>query len=152
MRCDMGVGGSTVIGTSGDSWCTLGDRRKIGDSGIMGCRSVKGSCCLNITPWIQQTGVLLWRDVVVGGGFDRGVTTLVGGGNGVGGDATGGGTTLGGSIAAVTGGGGGMGVGCSGCDLTKIRGVESLGIGGIERGSQLINSLRSLVIAVSCSW
>ena len=72
------------------------------------------------------------------GGVARGVTTLGGGGTSVGGDATGGGITLGGSIAAVTGGGGGMGGGYFGCDLAKIRAVASLGIGGIERGSQLL--------------
>ena len=78
--------------------------------------------------------------------------TLGGGGTGAGGDATGGETTLGGSIAAVTGGGGGMGGGCSGRDLAKIRGVMSLGIIVIERGSQLLKSLLSLVIGVSCLW
>ena len=105
---------------------------------------------MKIMTHIELTGVLRWGAVVAGSGVARGVTTLGGGGTGSGGDDTGVGTTLGGSIAAVTGGGGGMGGGCSGCDIDKIRGVASSGIGGIERGSQLRNSLRSLVIAVSC--
>ena len=58
-----------------------------------------------------------------------------------GGDATGGGTTLGGSIVVVNGVGCGMGGGCSGCDCAESR--------GIEWGSQLVKSSRSLVIAVS---
>ena len=64
----------------------------------------------------------------------------------------GGGTNIGGSITAVTGGGGRMGGGCSGCDLAKIIGVEISGIGGIERGSQLLKSSWRLAIAVNCSW
>ena len=80
------------------------------------------------------------------------MSTLGLGDLGVGSDATGGATTLVGSIAAVTGGGGGMGDGCSGYDLAKIRNVSSSGIGGMEQGSQLLKSLRSLVIAVNCSW
>ena len=80
------------------------------------------------------------------------MTTIGLGDLGVGSDATGGATTLVGSIAAVTGGGGGMGGGCYGCDLSNIIGVASSEIGGIERGSQLLKSLRILVIAVSCSW
>ena len=116
------------------------------------CRLANGSFCLNRTSWIERTGVLWWGAVVAGGGVTIGVTNLGGGGTSAGGDSTGGGTTLGGSIAAVTGGGGGVGGGCSGCNLAKIRGVSNSVIGGIERGSQLLNSLRSLVIAVSCSW
>ena len=135
VRCAMGVGGSTVIVTSGDGWCTLGDWRNIGDAGILGFRLAKGSFCLNRTTRIELTGILRWGAVVAGGGVAKGVNTLGGGGTGSGGDDTGGGTTLGGSISAVTLGGGGMGGGCSGCDLAKIRGVESSGIGGIERGS-----------------
>ena len=73
-------------------------------------------------------------------------------GNISGGDATGGGTTLGGSIDVVPGGGGGIGSGCSSCALANIRGAESLGISDIERGSQFLKSLQSLVIAASCSW
>ena len=86
------------------------------------------------------------------GGVARGVTTLGGGGTSTGEDATGDGTTLVGSITAVTRGGGGMGGGCSGCNLSKIRGVAISGIGGIERGAQLLNSSCSLAIAISCSW
>ena len=149
VRCAIGVGGLTVIGTSGDGWCTLGDWLNIGDAGVLGCRSAKDSFCLNRTSWIERMGVLRWGAIVAGGGVARGVTTLGCGGTGAGGDATGGGTTLGGSIAAVTGGSGGMGGGCSGCNIAKIRGVESSGISDIERGSQLQKSLCSLVIVVS---
>ena len=91
-----------------------------------------------------------WGAVVAGGGVSRGVTTLGVGVPRAGGAATGGETTIGGSIAAVTGGGGGMGGGCYGCDLSNIIGVASSEIGGIERGSQLLKSLRILVIDVSC--
>ena len=90
----MGVGDLTVIGTSGDGWCTLGDWRIIGDAGILGCRSAKGSFCLNRMLRIERTGILRWRAVVAGGGVARGVTTLGGGGTGAGGDATGDGTTF----------------------------------------------------------
>ena len=41
--CAMGVGGLTVIVTSGDGWCTLGDRRNNGNAGILECRLAKGS-------------------------------------------------------------------------------------------------------------
>ena len=148
----MGVGGLTVISTSGDGWCTLGYWSNIGNAGSVGCWSTKGSFCLNIMSRIEQTGVLRWGAVVSGGGFARGVTTLGGGGNGSGVDATGGGTTLGGSIADVHGGGDGMGGGFSGFDLSNIRGVVSLGISGIEWRSQLLKILCRLVIAVGCSW
>ena len=43
VRCAMGVGGSLVVGTAGDGWCTLGDRRNIGADGIGGCRSERDS-------------------------------------------------------------------------------------------------------------
>ena len=155
VRCAIGVGGLTVTCTSADGWCTLGDWRNIGDSGIVWCRSAKGRFCLNRTSRIERTYVLQFGAVVAGGGVARGVTTLGGGGNDAGGDTTAGGTNLAGSIAAVTGGGGGMGVGCFGCNLSKIRGVASSGIGGIGgigQGSQFLKSSRRLVIAVSCSW
>ena len=71
----MGVGGSTVIGTSDDGWCTLGDWQKIGDAGIVGCRSTKCRFCLKRT----SQGVLRWVAIVAGGGVVRGVTTLGGG-------------------------------------------------------------------------
>ena len=54
------------------------------------------------------------------------------------------GTTLVGSIDGVNGDGCGMRGGCSGYDRAESR--------GIERGSQLVKSSCSLVIAVSCSW
>ena len=50
-------------------------------------------------------GVLVWGDLVAGGGVARGVTNLGGGGTGTGSDASGGRTTLGGIIAALGGGG-----------------------------------------------
>ena len=38
VRCALVVRGSTVIVTSGDGWCTLGDQHNIGYAGIVGCR------------------------------------------------------------------------------------------------------------------
>ena len=66
-----------------------------------------------------------------------------------GGGATGGGTTLGGSIAVVNGVSYGMGGECSGCNCDECDRSESR---GIEQGSQLVKSSRSLAITVSCSW
>ena len=74
----MGVGVLPVIGTDGDGWCTLGDRRNIGDAGSARCRSARGSFYLDRTLWIDRTGVLRWGDVVVDVGVARGVTTLGG--------------------------------------------------------------------------
>ena len=34
----MSVGGSPVVGTAGDGWCTLAYRRKIGTDGIGGAQ------------------------------------------------------------------------------------------------------------------
>ena len=50
-------------------------------------------------------GVLVWGDLVAGGGVARGVTNLGGEGTGTGSDVSGGGTTLGGIIAALGGDG-----------------------------------------------
>ena len=68
VRYAMGVGGSFVVVTAGD-WCTLGDRRNIGDDGISGCPLARGIFCLVITSRI----------------FVRGVSTLGGGGTCAGG-------------------------------------------------------------------
>ena len=43
VRCAMAVDGSPGVGTTCDGWCTLGDWRNIGDDGIAGCRSARGS-------------------------------------------------------------------------------------------------------------
>ena len=118
----------------------------------MGCRSEKVSFCLNRTLPIERTGALQWGGVVAGGGVSRGMTNLGGGGNSWGGDADGGGTTLVGSINAVPRGGVGIGGGCYSSNLSNIRGMAILGIGGIEWGSQLLKSFCSLVIDVSFSW
>ena len=75
VRCAIGVGGLTVIGTSGDGWCTLGDWLNIGDAGVLGCRSAKDSFCLNRTSWIERMGVLRWGAIVAGGGVARAPTT-----------------------------------------------------------------------------
>ena len=75
VRCAMGVGGLTVIGTSGYGWCTLGDWRNIGNAGILGCRSAKGRFCLNRTSRIERTGVLRSGAIVAGDGVARGLTT-----------------------------------------------------------------------------
>ena len=72
------------------------------------------------------------------------MTPLVGGGTCVGGDVNGDGINLGGSISVVNGVSCSMGGRCSVCGRNESR--------GIERGSQLVKSSRSLVIAVSCSW
>ena len=72
------------------------------------------------------------------------MTTLVGWVTCVEGDATGVGITLGGIIAVFNGASCGMGGGCYGCCHAESR--------GIDQGSQLENSSRSLVIAVSFSW
>ena len=87
--CAMGVGGSPGVGTVSDGWCTLGDRIKIGDDGIAGCRSAGDSFGLASTSRIVA----------------RGMPTLGGGGTcaGEGGGATGIGITLGGSIAVING-------------------------------------------------
>ena len=106
---------------------------------------------MNKTSWIDHTVVLLWGAVIAGGGVGRGVITLGGGGTGARGDASGGGTNFVGSIAAIARGGGGIGGGYSGCDLASIRGEASSGISSIKQGSQLLTSLRSLVIAESFS-
>ena len=42
VQCAMGVGGSPVVGTTVDGWCTLGDRRNIATDGIGGCRLPRG--------------------------------------------------------------------------------------------------------------
>ena len=72
------------------------------------------------------------------------MTPLVGGGTCVGGDVNGDGINLGGSISVVNGVSCSMGGRCSVCGRNESR--------GIERGSQLVKSSRSLVIAVSCLW
>ena len=107
---------------------------------------------MNRTSRIERTGVLRWVSVVEDGGIARVVTTLGGGGTGAGGDADGGGTTLVGSINAVPRGGVGIGGVCYSSNLSNIRGMAILGIGGIEWGSQLLKSFCSLVIDVSFSW
>ena len=84
VRCAMVFGLSTVIGTYGNGWCTFGDRRNIGDAAILGCRSAKGSFCLNRMSRIERKGVLQWGSIVAGGGVARCVTTLGGGGIGAG--------------------------------------------------------------------
>ena len=43
--CAMCVGGSTVIGTAGDGWCTLGDRFNIGDAVTERCGLSIRACC-----------------------------------------------------------------------------------------------------------
>ena len=120
----MGFGGLTVIGTAGDGWCTLGDRKNIGYARIVGCWLEKGILCLDITLRIEQTGMLLWEDGIADGGVTIGVTTLGGGDNGTGGDATGGGTTLGGSIEAVTGGDTGWVVGALDAILLRVEALR----------------------------
>ena len=55
MWCAMFFGGLTEIGTAGDGWCTLRDRRNIGEAVIVGCRLVRGRFWLYITSWIERS-------------------------------------------------------------------------------------------------
>ena len=57
VRCAMGFGGSPGVGTVSDGWCTLGDRRNIGDDVFAECRSAGGSFLLARTLRIVARGV-----------------------------------------------------------------------------------------------